>query len=181
MASASITYSQFSANVKAVHTGVLCTGGHLSRSVTICPSTVHNMCQVPNNCTLVDFWMRIQHAADDDQATFQIGTSQTPSGIMSITTITQTYSFSASISLDILTLNIVGDSNHGTIRAPGGTRGDITGVLTDLMPVRISLSDDVAPSNVWIQGRGAAWSATGFLTFMLFYTMDGLTGRTTIR
>lgn len=182
MASASLTFSQFSTAVKHVHVGIIATGGHLSRSVTVCPSTVLMMCQAPNGATLVDFWLRIQNAADDDQQTVQIGTSQTPSGIMSITTLTQTYSFSASISLDVLTLNIVGDANHGTIRAPGGTRGDITGLLTDLMPVRISLSDDYVPSNIWIQAKlGGGVSASAFFTFMLFYTMDGLAGRTTVR
>ena len=181
MTSASLTFSQFSPNVKQIHTGIVAVGGHLSRSVTVCPSTVLNMVQVPNGCTLVDFWLRIQNAADDDQQSVQIGTSQTPSGIMSITTLTQTYSFSASISLDVLTLNIVGDANHGAIRCPGGTRG-ATDATTDLMPVRISLSDDAQPSNVWVQARlGGGVSATAFFTFMLFYTCDGLAGRTTIR
>lgn len=181
MASATVTFSQFSANLKAVHVGVVATGGHFSASATICPSSVLNMCELPNGATIVDFYLRIQNAADDDQQTVQIGTSNAPSGIMSVTTVTQTYSFSASISLDTLTLVIVGDANHGTIRAPGGTRG-ATGATTDLMPVRISLSDDVSPARVWVQGRlGGGVSVSAFFTFMLFYTMDGLAGRTTTR
>ena len=182
MATATVTFSQFQPTVNAIHTGVNCTGGHLSRSVTLSPSGRLKMVQVPNQAVLVDFWLRTQNAADDDQQTWQIGTSATRSGIMSVTTVTQTYSFSASISLDVLTLQIVGDANHGTIRAPGGTRGDITGVLTDLMPVKISLSDDAQPQNIWVIGTlGGGISVSAFFTFMLFYTNNGMTGRTTIR
>jgi hypothetical protein len=182
MATATVTFSQFKPNVNAVHTGINWTGGHLSRSVTLSPSGRLKMCRVPDQAVLTDFWLRTQNAADDNQQTWQIGTSATRSGIMSITTVTQTYSFSASISLDTLTLQIIGDSNNGTIRAPGGTRNDITGALTDLMPVKISLSDDAEPQSVWVIGTiGGGISASAFFTFMLFYSNDGGAGRTTIR
>ena len=182
MATATVTFSQFLPNIGLVHTGVNVCGGHLSRSVTLSPSGRLKMCVLPNQATIVDFWLRTQNAADDDQQTWQIGTSATRSGIMSVTTVTQTYSFSASISLDTLTLQIVGDANHGTIRAPGGTRGDITGALTDLLPVKISLSDDAQPLNVWVIGTlGAGVSASAFFTFLMFYTNNGMAGRTTIR
>jgi hypothetical protein len=52
----------------------------------------------------------------------------------------------------------------------------------DLMPVRISLSDNAQPATTRIQMvLRAAISASMVLSWMLFYTMDGLTGHTTIR
>lgn len=179
MATATNTFSQFSPVLKAVHTGVIATGGHLSVAVTLSPSGRLKMVELPHNATITDFWLRIQCAADDDQQNFQMGTSATRSGIMSITTLTATYTFSASISLDVLTLNLHRTPNQ--IQAPGGTRGAVDGT-TDLMPVHISLSDDVSPRKVWIIGTlGAGVSASAFLTAMFLYTMDGMVGRTTIR
>lgn len=178
MASVSLSFSQLVPQVKAVHTGIIAAGGALSTSAgltTICPSTVLNFCQVPNRATLLDFWIRIQTGGASQ--TLQIGTSQTPSGIMSVTTLSQTYSISTQSAAPAP----YGVFNQGYIRAPGGTTGAVTGV-TDLMPVRISISDDVSPASVWLQGRvGAGCSASAFFTFMVFYTMDGLTGHTTIR
>lgn len=176
MATVTRTFSQFTSNIKATHTGICVVGGALSLSVTFSPSGIMNMVQVPNHATLVDFYLRIQQGGAAQVV--RIGTSATNSGIMSKTTLSQTISFSASISLDTLQYNV---NNPGYIRAPGGTQGVADGT-TDLMPVRISLSDDAAPASVWIQGRLAtAISASGFFTFVLFYTMDGLPGHTTIR
>lgn len=176
MASLTHTFSQFSDNLKAVHTGMICAGGALSRTTTICPSSVLNMVQVPHGATLLDFYLKIVQGGADQHV--EIGTSNTPSGIMQLTTLTRTHSFSASISLDVLTLTVHGDNDRLYIRAPGGARGG----TSDLMPVRISLSDDVQPASIWLQGRVAVGvSASAFFNFVLFYTMDGLTGHTTIR
>ena len=172
MASVTVTFSQLQDAVKSVHTGVIAAAGAISRSVTISASGVLNMVRVPNHSTLLDFWLKV-HTGGASQ-TVQIGTSQTPSGIMSVTTLSQTYSISGQVAAP----TAYGDNNTGVIRAPGGTKGG----AIDLMPVRISLSDDVQPSSVWVQGRlGAAISASAFFTFCLFYTMDGLRGHTTIR
>lgn len=52
----------------------------------------------------------------------------------------------------------------------------------DKLPVRISLSDDVEPRVVMIQGiLAAAISASADYRLELFYTMDGLPGRVTSR
>lgn len=173
MASTTFTFSQLSPNVKATHTGLNVVGGALSQAAATSASSVFNMVQVPHGATLTDFWMKI-HTGGADQ-TLEIGTSNTPSGIMTITTLTQTYSLSVGTGEEI---NIYGDANRGVIRAPGGTSGG----TADLMPVRISLSDDAAPSSVWVQGRlTVANSSSSFFTFTLFYTMDGMAGHTTIR
>jgi hypothetical protein len=179
MATATVTFSQFAPNIKAVHTGINVVGGHLSRSVTLSPSGRLKMWRLPHGATIVDFWLRVQNAADDDQQSFQMGTSATRSGIMAITTITATYTLSASVSLDVVTLNL--NPTPNVIRAPGGTRGASDGTV-DLMPVRISLSDDAQPQNVWVIGTlGAGISVSAYFTGLMFYTMDGLAGRTTIR
>ena len=180
MASATITFSEFRPNVNVVHTGVNVTGGSLSTSAaltTICPSTVMHMCRVPSGATLLDFWLRIQTGGASQ--TVQIGTSGSPSGIMSITTLSQTYSVSASSQLVVP--SPYGVFDQGWLRAPGGTRA-ATGATTNLMPVHISLSDDVQPRTVWVQGNlGAGVSASAFFTFLLYFTTDGLPGHTTIR
>lgn len=170
MATATTTFSQLSPNLKAVHTGINVAGGHLSASATLSPSGVLNMVKVPNGATIVDFWLKVVSGGVDNN--IQIGTSQTPSGIMSITTLTAT--FTATHANYIST----------TIRAPGGTgsQSGLSANTDDFLPIRISLSDDAQPSSVWVQARiGADVSASAFFTFMLFYTMDGLAGRTTIR
>lgn len=52
----------------------------------------------------------------------------------------------------------------------------------DKLPVRISLSDDVEPRSVMIQGiLAATTSESADYRFELFYTMDGLPGRITSR
>lgn len=176
MATVTVTMSQLSPNVKAVHTGLNVVASHWSASATFSPSGILNMVRLPHGATVVDFWGKI--AQGGAAQTLKIGTSNTPSGIMSIMTLCQTFSLSASVSLDVLTLVYEGPMDQKWFRAPGGTRGG-TG---DLLPVRISLSDDAQPSNIWVQGRlGAAISASALFTFCLFYTMDGLIGRTTIR
>ena len=177
MATLSLTFSQLSAAGKSVHTGVNVIGGALSVSATVCPSTILHMVPVLNGATLLDFKLRIATGGADQ--TIQIGTSQTPSGIMSLTTLSQSYSTSLSGQLVVPTT--YGIFNQGWIQGFGGTTGLKTGV-TDLLPVRISLSDDVSPARIWVQGRvGVACSASAFFTFILFYTMDGLAGHTTIR
>lgn len=176
MATATVSYSQLSPNVKAVHTGIVCVGGAASTSTTWSPSSIHKICQVPHGATIVDFWGKI--ATGGAGQSLQLGTSQTRSGIMAVMTICMTFSFSASISLDTLTLVIEGPNDQKSYRAPGGTRGGVE----NLMPVRISLSDDAQPQSIWVLGTlGAGVSASAFHTFMMFYTMDGLAGRTTIR
>lgn len=166
MATLSFTLSQFAPNVKATHTGITTAGGAASISATISPSSIIHFCQVPNGATLVDFWVKFGGQAIDTQ-TMQIGTSQTPSGIMAATTLSLTFCASASAP------TILGIHNQSWLRAPGGS---------DLLPVRISLSDDAQPSSIWVQGRlSKTVSGSFYITFLLFYTMDGLIGHTSIR
>lgn len=172
---ATFTASQLNSNTKAVHTGVIVAGSALSLSVTGTASSIILLSKVPSGATLLDWWMRI-HTGGASQ-TVKLGTSASPSGIMSITTLSQTYS--TSLSGQAIVPTPYGVFNQGWFRAPGGTAGATT---NDLMPVRISLSDDAQPREVWIQATlGVAISASAFLTWTLFYTMDGLTGHTTIR
>lgn len=174
MASATLTFSQLRPTPNAIHVGMTWAAGALSRSATVCASSVLNMVQVPNGATLLDFWLRV-HTGGASQ-NIQIGTSNTPSGIMSITTLSQTFSHSGTAQ------GIYGVFNQGYIRAPGGTAGTGAGATQDLMPVRISLSDDVQPASVWVQGRlGAGCSESAYFTFVLFYSTDGAPGHTTIR
>jgi hypothetical protein len=177
MASATLTFSQFSPGVKYLHAGVAANGGHLTVCTTVCPSTVLSIVKVPNKSTIIDFWGRVQTGGADQ--TMQMGTSFTRSGIMSVTTLSQSYSTSLSGQLVVPTA--YGIFNQGVFRGGGGTTGLATGV-TNLMPAKISLSDDVSPSNVAIQATmGVACSASAFFTFMFLYVCDGMAGRTTIR
>lgn len=52
----------------------------------------------------------------------------------------------------------------------------------NLVPARVSLSDDPGDASVWIQAKNAvAVSASADFRFQLFYTMDGLKGNVKIR
>ncbi len=175
MASATLTFSQFSPGAKYAHTGVVANGGHLTVCTTVCPSTVLAIVKVPNKSTIIDFWGRVQTGGADQ--TMQIGTSATRSGIMSVLTLSQTFS----ISTQAAGPTGYGIFNQGVFRGGGGTAGLATGV-TNLLPMKISLSDDVTPSNVTIQATmGVGCSASAFFTFMFLYVCDGMAGRTTNR
>src|SRR3990167_179947 len=151
------------------HTGVQVLGGHYSVSTSATNSSVVLTGNLPNLSTIVDYWIRIASGAASQTA--QWGASACASGIMAITTLTSTYSFSASISLDVLTLDIYGINNQGFWRAPG---------KSDLMPVTIDRS---ASSTAKVMTRlvfGTALSNSAFVTYCLFYTMQGLSGRTRV-
>lgn len=169
MATLSVTFSQFSANVKAVHTGLISAGGSATLAADASASSIFKLCQVPNKATLEDWWLHL--GGSQAGQVLKLGTSQTPSGIMSATTLSQSYSTSLSGQLIVPTPR--GIFNQGWLRAPGAG---------GLMPVRISLSDDAQPSSIWVHAKAAAVISNGIVfTFKLFYTMDGSTGRTTIR
>lgn len=175
MASVTLTFSQFSPGAKYAHTGVIANGGHLSVSTTVCPSTVLSIVKVPNKSTVIDFWGRVQTGGADQ--TMQIGTSATRSCILSLLTLSQTFSISTQA-----TNSNYGLFNQGVFRGGGGTGGVITGATTNLLPMKVSLSDDVVPSNVALQANmGVGCSASAFFTFMFLYVCDGMAGRTTNR
>jgi hypothetical protein len=162
------TASLLNSNVKATHTGIVPVGAHVSVTATGTASSVVLLNFVPNGATLVDWWFRYQSGAADQGA--EIGTSATPSGIMAMTTLSLTLSHSGSIAGGSPIAGVFGQSYY---RAPMGG---------DKMPVRISLSDDAQPATTRIKMvLRTAISASLVLTWMLFYTMDGLAGRTTIR
>lgn len=176
MATVTRTCSMFSPVPKNVHNGIICNGSALSLAVSFSASGRLKMLQVPNRCTIVDFWVRLQTTETAAVNTFKIGTSASRSGIMSITTITNTYSLSTQV-----TALVLGDANDGVIHAPGGTRAG-TGAATDLMPVRISYTaTDIADIPVWIFGKSSKWSTSAFFTCMFFYTMDGMAGHTELK
>lgn len=146
---------QYATTPKAVHTGVLHTGARAQTGSTLTASSVILLCDLPDGATVLDWWAFIDGAGANQVV--QIGTSNTPSGIAS------------AFSLSGVTAGAVG---AGGFRAPFG----------DLLPVRISLSDDVEPAQVNVQAKlGAAISASIVLNFNLFYTMDGTPGANTIR
>lgn len=169
---ATFTASQLRTNVYERHAGLNVTAAAVAAAVTGTASSVVLLSRVPTGATLVDFWMRLRSGGVSQ--TVKIGTSASPSGIMSITTLSVTYSHSATA----IVPTDAGVMGQWWIRAPGGTRGG----GTDLMPVRISLSDDVQPAEVWIQATmGVAISASLLLSWCLFYLTDGMPGHTTIR
>ena len=173
---ATFTMSQISSGTKQVHTGVQCAASALSLTVTAAASSIFRLTKVTTGVTLLDFWLKIN--TKSATMSMKIGTSDSPSGIMAVTTLCQTYSQSASISID-LPIIFNGDNDRGYIRAPGGTTG---GAGNDLMPVHISLSDDLNPSEVWIDLKlGTDICQSAVLTWCLFYTYDGMPGHTTIR
>lgn len=167
------TGSQLRSTVPATHVGINVAGGHAVLGATATAGSVILMSNLPHGSTLVDFWLRYENEDASGQAVIELGTSATPSGIMPVTTLTFSWSQSASISVDI----DVKIPFH-TIRAPGGAHG---GGSPHLMPVHISLSDDLQPSQVMVQAElNSTISASALLSWCLFYTMD-LPGHTTIR
>ncbi len=176
MATVTRTCSMFSPVPKNVHAGVLCNGAALSLAVSFSASGRLKMLQIPNRSTIVDFWLRIQTTETGAANTFEFGTSHSRSGIMSVTTITSTWTSTGSPSLQMIGIN-----DQGFLIAPGGTRGG-TGATTDLMPVRISLTaTDIADIPVWIIGKTGKWTTSAFFTCMIFYTMDGMAGHTELK
>ena len=170
---ATVTASQLAAGTKTLHTGVQFASAALTQAATLTASSIILLSQVQSGVLLLDFWLRI-HTGGASQ-TVKLGTSASPSGIMQIASLSQTYSISTQVTVPTM----YGVFNQGYLRAPGGTTGGTAG---DYMPVRISLSDDVQPATVWIQATlGVAISASMYLTWMLFYTYDSMAGHTTIR
>jgi hypothetical protein len=152
---ATFTASALQVGVKAVHTGVNVVGCRFATTVTMTAASIVKLVRVPNGATIVD-WMFYGDDAAANQ-TVKIGTSNTPSGIAAAFSLSQSASAEASPS---------------SFRAVMGT----------LLPVRISLSDDVMPKEVWIQMIiSIAASESADYRFTLFYTMDDLTGINTIR
>lgn len=167
MATLSITLSQLSPNVKAVHTGVVAVAAAQTLQAASSASSVFKLCQVPNGATLVDWWLSI--GGSQAGQVLKLGTSQTPSGIMAATSL----SLTLSISTQAAAPSQRGVFNQGYLRAPGAG---------DRMPVRVSLSDDAQPSNIWVHAKAAAAITVSMaFSFCLFYTMDGMAGRTTVR
>jgi len=165
---ATYTASLLESNVKAVHTGVIAVGAHSNPSLTGTAGSIILLNTVPHGATLLDWWAHISTGAATAQ-TIKLGTSNTPSGIASLFSLTQTFSLSAGTAEVVLVAGIFNAQNY---RAG----------MDDLMPVKISLSDDVQPSSVQLRATiGAAISASALFTWTLFYTMDGLAGHTTIR
>ncbi len=152
---ATFTASALQSGVKAVHTGLNVVGCRFTTSGTMTAASIVKLVKVPNGATIVD-WMFYGDDAAANQ-TVKIGTSNTPSGIAAV------FSLSVSASSDV---------SPSSFRAVMGT----------LLPVRISLSDDVMPKEVYVEMIIAiAASASADYRFVLFYTMDDLTGINTIR
>ena len=161
------TASLLQSGIKAVHTGIQAVGSTLTLCETGTASSVIILNSVPQGATLVDWWLRLRTGAADQG--FELGTSASPSGIAAMVTMSQTISMSG-LATEVV---LAGLSSQFYYRAPHGG---------DLMPVRISLSDDARPltTPLWLRLRTAI-SASLQMSWMLFYTMDGMQGHTTIR
>lgn len=152
-------------------TGINCFGGDATIAVTGTASSVVLTGAYPNGTTFVDFWIAV-HTGGVAQ-TLKWGTSNSPSGIMAKTSLSQTYS----ISTQAVSPTPYGIFNQGWLRAPGDGH---------LMPVKLSLSTTGTVSDL-ISGVqtyitvGVALSASAQFTHMMFYTNNGMAGRTAIR
>ena len=161
------TASLFRTPIQALHAGPNILSGHLTLCETGTASSVVILGSLPHGATLVDWWVRLRTGAADQG--FELGTSNSPSGIAAMVTASITISMSG-LATEVI---LAGLHSQFYYRAPHGG---------DLMPVKISLSDDAipAPTPIWLRLR-AAISASLQLTYALFYTMDGMLGHTTIR
>lgn len=150
-----LTASQFNSNVVAHHLGNITVGGVVDSTATATASSVWLLCRVPNGAVILDWMIYVDDAGAD--TIWKIGTSNTESALGS-------FSLSASQS------NLEG-SNYRDGR-----------LFSHLLPVQVSLSDDVEPSHVWIQAvNSAAVSASADIRFQLTYTMNGMTTDLKIR
>lgn len=149
----------------AVHTGLQVNGGVVTISATTTAAALVYLCRVPNGATIVDWVLYLNEPVTVGGANQKIviGTSASHSGLGA-------FSLSGSASSDPLYAK-------GRFQ-PQGT--------VDLMPVRISLSDDQGiDQKVWLTAKFEVAPSTSnsviIAKFYVTYTMDGLTGHTTIR
>lgn len=137
------------------HTGVQVEGSQTTITATGTASSVILVARVPNGATILDWTLYQTNGAGASQ-TLEMGTSNSPSALLAILSITGSGTFF-----------------HGMNLANGGVT---------LLPVRVSLSDDVEPRWVYIRLKfGVAISATADVRFQLWYTMDGYTTNRVIR
>lgn len=170
------TASFLSQNVNTNPTGVQVMSSVINEvSVTGTAGSVFLLGRIPNGATIVDWHMYVTTGGNQQQ--IEIGTSATPCGIASAFSLSATFTaklaaHNSSTSASLTALDFPNTKEFTDHRAPKGDR----------LPVRISLSDDVIPQSVMLQARNIiAISATAAMTFSVFYTMDGLTGRRKIR
>lgn len=174
---ATFTASYWMPNPPAHHIGGHQIGGNVSTSNTGTASSIVILCVVPNKATIFDWWIRVSQGGASQ--TIALGTSASPSGIAA--------PFSLSDN------QLMGGSTSGTVaiawpnsvfRAPGPGVGGTTPSQKGLLPVRVSVSDDVTPALVTLQAElGVAISATLSMEFMVEYRMGlpASAARTTIR
>ncbi len=163
---ATFTASQLRPNLAAPHTGIQVTGGSLTLSATATASSILLMCRVPNGATILNYDMYVRQGGAAQVV--NLGTSATPSGIAS--------AFSLSTAVGNASISAM------PIQLTGNYQTFWYGPAGDLLPVRISMSDDAIPQWVWVQAKlGITISATLIARLQLYYTMDGYLGHTTIR
>ena len=142
------------------------TGGNLTLSATATASAVLLMCRVPNGATILSYEMYIRQGGVAQVV--QLGTSDSPSGIAA--------AFSLSTAVGNASISA------GPIQLTGDYNTFWYGPAGDLLPVRISISDDANPQWVWVQAKlKLSISSTLIARLQLYYTMDGYLGHTTIR
>lgn len=151
----------------SAHVGVLVNAGIGTLSGTFTASSVIFLCRVPNGATIIDWTFYTDQITLGANQVLQIGTSASPSGIAGAWSLSQTITGSGAETR----------VKYGAHKPRGND---------DLLPVRISLSDDMGKDQkVWLQMKmGLAANTSGanaIIRFVVTYTMGGLAGHNTIR
>jgi len=146
------------------HTGLQVNSGTVTISATTTAAAVVYLCQVPNGATIVDWQLYSDEYKMGVGQVLDLGTSACLSGLAA------GFSISDSASSAVLQRN-------GRWEPDGNDA---------LLPVRVSLSDDQSiDQNVWLTLKFTAAPITSLSTaiirFNVFYTMNGMAGKSKIR
>ena len=161
MAIETFTMSQLT-TPSQLHTGVQVGMAVISITTTITASSIVYLCQVPDQCTILDWTITINTIAPTAGLGVQMGTSASHSALGNFS-----FSASATVPVNLQTFS------HSPL-------GD-----EDLLPVKVSLSDSIAGTPVWLTARfsglPSASNSNIFMRFHVLYTNDGMLGHTTTR
>ena len=146
------------------HTGMQVNSGTFTLSATAAAASVLYLCQVPNGATIVDWALYSDEIKIGVGQVLDLGTSACLSGLAA--------GFSISDS-----------ASSSGVRPVGAWFPDGRDAL---LPVRVSLSDDQAiDQNVWLTLKFTAAPimslSTAIIRFNVFYTMNGMAGKSKIR
>jgi hypothetical protein len=140
------TASEWTAQPKAIHAGMVCKSGVASVALTGTASSVFKLVKVPNHATIVDYiWYSADAGANQ---TYKLGMRLPISDTVTVT--------ESCLSTDIS--NTGGQTHRGSIK----------------LPYKVSFTDNAIQQWAWIEAvAAAAISASATHRFTVFYTMDG--------